>query len=621
MTLRARITLVAIIATLLVAVSLIITSRISQNQVELRFAEATNAGKLVLWKKIVASEVGSMEAGSTDLTRDRATRNALKSGNIELLGESVKTTYNLLSAQNVLSKLQITGLDANVLVSIPDGFTGSTKKQLVKEALDDGKIKGGVELDDNNELVVSLSFPLFMRGKAIGAAIYTKSLDDALADFKQNDESEVAIVSAKGSVQYATDKELYDSLELTLPAMGEMSVQVAKLNGAVYSVAAQPVKNTAGTALAQLVSIKDYSESYATQKQFDVSAYIAVTIVILLAMTVLYFYMNRSLKPLQELGNTLHDIAKGQLSHDVIVTSDDEIGQLQSAMKATVDQLRDMMMQINGVTEQLNASAGQMSSITEDTNNGVRRQQSETDQVATAINEMTATVQEVARNATEAAKAASDADQESQTGKQVVNATIHSIEALAAEVDKASQVINKLENESNSIGTVLDVIKNIAEQTNLLALNAAIEAARAGEQGRGFAVVADEVRTLASRTQQSTQEIQTMIEKLQLQASDAVKVMNASRTQSQNSVDQARKAGSSLDAISRAVSTINDMNIQIATATEEQSAVTEEVNNNIVNISHVAERSAEGAMQIAEATSELNQLAYNLQSLVGRFRL
>jgi len=562
-----------------------------------------------------------MKTGSTGLTRDRNTRKALQRGDIESLSENVKTTYNLLSAQNILSKLQITDLDSKVLFSTPNQFTGATRKQLVKDALRVGKIKGGIELDDNNELVSVLAFPLFMRGKGIGAGIYIKSLDDALTDFKLNDESEIIILSTDGKVLKATNQDLYSSLDLDMPDLNQKTIQVAKSDDAVYSVAIQPIYDSQNNAIARLVSIKDYTESFAIQQRFDIGSYIAVILVILVAMTALYFYMNRSLKPLQALGDTLHEIAEGELSHEVVVTSNDEIGKLQSAMKATVDQLRDMMTEINLVTEQLNSSANRMSSIADTTNSGVVRQQSETDQVATAINEMTATVQEVARNATEAASAATNSDSESRDGKHVVDETIQSIDSLATGIDRAATVINKLEEESNNIGTVLDVIKNIAEQTNLLALNAAIEAARAGEQGRGFAVVADEVRTLASRTQSSTQEIETMIEQLQIQASDAVSVMNDSQTRAAESVDQARKAGTSLDAISSSVSTINDMNMQIATATEEQSAVTEEINNNIVNISQIAESSTEGAKQITDATNELNQLAFNLQALVGRFKL
>jgi len=621
MTLRTRITLVSIIATLLVAISLIITSNISQKQVEYRFNKATNNGKSVLWNKIVESTVRTMETGSTGLVRDRNTRKALQKGDVVSLTESVQTTYNLLSAQNIVTRLQITDLDSNVLFSAPDSFSGKTSKKLVSLALADGKVKGGIEVDDDGKLVSVLAFPLYMRGKAIGTGVFIKTLDEAIADFKTNDDSEAIILSANNQVLYATNEGLYKKLSLELAETGETNVEVAMTDEADYSVATQPIFNAHQIPVAKLVSIKDYTESYKTQKTFDITAYIVVTLIILLASLFLYFYMNRSLKPLQSLAESLNNIADGDLSYDVKVTSNDEIGALQNAMHATVEQLRYMMTQINIATKQLSSSVDRMSQITEDTNTGAIKQQSETDQVATAVNQLTATVNEVALNATEAARAATNADSESNAGKEVVKTTINSVDNLANEVDKASEVINKLERDSKNIGTVLDVIKNIAEQTNLLALNAAIEAARAGEQGRGFAVVADEVRTLASKTQQSTEEIQSMIEKLQQQSSNAVKVMNESKLQASFSVEQATKAGSTLDAISDAVSTINSMNLQIATATKQQSIVTEELNSNIINISMIAEKSADGATQLATATEEINSLSYNLENLVHRFKL
>jgi methyl-accepting chemotaxis protein len=262
-----------------------------------------------------------------------------------------------------------------------------------------------------------------------------------------------------------------------------------------------------------------------------------------------------------------------------------------------------------------------MSLVMEETKRDTLQQQSETSQVVTAMNEMTATVQEVARHATEAAAAASNADHASVDGKKVVLSTMNAIEALSSEVHSAANVISQLEKDSENIGTVLDVIKGIAEQTNLLALNAAIEAARAGEQGRGFAVVADEVRTLASRTQQSTQEIQTMIENLQVGAQSAVKVMDESRAKAEDSVSQAAKAGGSLEEITHSVSQINDMNTQIATAAEEQSAVAEEINRNIVNISEIVDRTADGANQTSIASEELASLAAQLQQLVNQFKV
>jgi methyl-accepting chemotaxis protein len=218
-------------------------------------------------------------------------------------------------------------------------------------------------------------------------------------------------------------------------------------------------------------------------------------------------------------------------------------------------------------------------------------------------------------------EATNKADDEAVQGRGVVESTMKSIEGLSAEINSAASVIGELEKESENIGSVLDVIKGIAEQTNLLALNAAIEAARAGEQGRGFAVVADEVRNLASKTQQSTQEIETMIDRLQSGTGSAVQVMMDSQSRAEDSVNQAANAGISLEAITNAVSQIKDMNTHIAVAAEEQSSVAEEINRNIVNINDISIRTADGAGQTSVASAELARLAANLQSLVGQFKV
>jgi methyl-accepting chemotaxis protein len=269
----------------------------------------------------------------------------------------------------------------------------------------------------------------------------------------------------------------------------------------------------------------------------------------------------------------------------------------------------------------LAASAEKLSRITEHSKQGATRQNAGTEQVASAMNEMSSTVQEVARNAANAAQAALEADKEAKTGQEVVKGAIGSIHTLATEVQKTSHVILKLKDDSMSIGAVLDVIRGIAEQTNLLALNAAIEAARAGEQGRGFAVVADEVRSLATRTQQSTQEIQEMIERLQLGTNEAVSAMEQGRAKAEASVEQAAKVGDSLESITRMVHQIRDMNAHIAHAAEEQSVTAEEINRNVLNISEVSSKTMDGAEQTAEASEELARLAGNLQEIVGRFSL
>jgi methyl-accepting chemotaxis protein len=247
-----------------------------------------------------------------------------------------------------------------------------------------------------------------------------------------------------------------------------------------------------------------------------------------------------------------------------------------------------MINEVNAATGQVAAAAEQMSATTQETSAGIQRQRSEIELLATAMTEMSQTTQDVARNANEAADSANSAKEESSSGEKVVRQTIGAIEALASSVEETAQVIHRLESDTDNIRVVLDVIRGIAEQTNLLALNAAIEAARAGEQGRGFAVVADEVRTLATRTQDSTQEIQRIIEQLQGGAGEAVKAMEGGRSKAQKTVQEAALAGESLTRIRAAVDTITDMNHQIASAAEEQSAVADNMNQSVVTINHVA---------------------------------
>lgn len=321
--------------------------------------------------------------------------------------------------------------------------------------------------------------------------------------------------------------------------------------------------------------------------------------------------------------DALDEIAEGEgdLTQRLDSKGNDEIGKLANSFNRFMSKLQPIIRQVSDSTLELSTSAERMTSISAENKTSSARQHQETELVASAMTEMTATVHEVARNSESAAMSAREANTEASKGQSVVAATIDSINQLANEVEAAADVIQRLEKDCVDIGSIMNVIRGISEQTNLLALNAAIEAARAGEQGRGFAVVADEVRTLASRTQQSTDEIQEMIERLQSGTTQAVNAMTKGRAQAHASVDHVARAGESLSVIAKSVTIISDMNAQIATAAEEQTAVAEEINRNIITISDLGHHVTSSSEKAASSSGEISLMSSNLRNLVGRFKV
>lgn len=354
------------------------------------------------------------------------------------------------------------------------------------------------------------------------------------------------------------------------------------------------------------------------------SAFVQMAVLTLLALAIGLFasvVISRQITaPLALTVDLARRIAKGDLTVQARSARKDELGDLQNAMQEMAQNLNTLVQGIgNGVT-QISTSAEKLSAMSEQTSAGVRQQKSEVDQVATAMHEMASTVQEVARNTTDASAAATLADQQARHGSTVVKQATVQISELAMAIEELGGAMNVLTQDSEQIGKVIDVIKAVAEQTNLLALNAAIEAARAGEQGRGFAVVADEVRSLAQRTQDSTKEIEALIVTLQQGTQAAAALMTSSRERTLDTVVLAQKAELAITEINQSIGTIQEMSLQISAAAEQQSAVADEINRSIVSVRDVADQSAVASEESAAATIELASLGQDLQRMTAHFR-
>ncbi|MCO7223928.1 methyl-accepting chemotaxis protein [Pleionea sp. CnH1-48] len=427
-----------------------------------------------------------------------------------------------------------------------------------------------------------------------------KSLTDSFALYKAASSKLIRSHMKRLDFQKQVDEDLAAIDAASINAMSELD----KLNATLQSLTEQVESET----------LDSIDSSKASLILF---AFIALVSAIIIS----YFVIRSISQPLNSTVNTIHEIAKGDLSVKFDLSSDDELGKLVKSMQNLVDALCGMLSEINSNSEQLAATAEQSANISQQTTSNINRQKQQTDIIVTSIEQMSAAVNEVSQNSSQTLHQVESAYTEVTKGEAILNQNISRIQSLANDIDDGANVIQKLNEDCTNIGSVLDVIQGVAEQTNLLALNAAIEAARAGEQGRGFAVVADEVRTLASTAQDSTTEIQEIIQRLQHAAREAVAIMTKSRQEAQSSVESIQEAGDMLAHIANAVNQIKDMSHQIASAAEQQAVSTKDQQENVSAIAAFAEETSAGAQENQAASQELARMAETQRALVSQFKL
>nr|WP_314408126.1 methyl-accepting chemotaxis protein [Pseudomonas kuykendallii] len=432
-----------------------------------------------------------------------------------------------------------------------------------------------------------------------------------------------------------TERAQYQSVKTALAGYARINQQLVQLSGqdriddmrALLMADYKTLSDNLGAEFEKLIEINqaDGNAAAARAEQEFNNAITGVIVFMLVAAGLtglLAMLLTRSIvTPLNQAVKVAETVASGDLTHTIAIGGGDEPAQLLGSLHSMQESLKRTIQGIADSSTQLASAAEELNAVTEDSSKGLHQQNQEIEQAATAVNEMTTAVDEVARNAVATSEASRDSDRTARLGQEQVNKTVDSISNLAEDVTGTAQQVEQLADKVRHISTVLDVIRSIAEQTNLLALNAAIEAARAGDAGRGFAVVADEVRALAHRTQQSTQEIEQMINGIQQGTDQAMSSMQTSNERAHSTLELARAAGAALQQITEAISHITERNLVIASASEEQAQVAREVDRNLVNIRDLAVQTSAGANQTNAASQELSRLAIDLNGLVTRFRV
>jgi methyl-accepting chemotaxis protein len=626
--------IIAMVSAVLAATLLVglVSQNLAKDVVETRLIKSELPAKLMQIRNKVDKEIATLQQAAQQLASNRfmiemvqTQHSAAQEAQLVQVLNDVKSQYQLIDASIADRTSGNYWNQDGFLRQLNEqqddwffNFTNSNLEQLVS-----------VFREANGEVKL---FVNFQQLNGHGMAGLSKSLDDMVAfisQFKLEQTGFVYLADAQGMVRLHTDSSLMGKTDLKRLYSEQIANQL--LNKTSFSLTETRIAGKETLVATSYIPSMDWyvvaelptAEAFASLEQAN-NQIMLWTVVIAAVFAFLAIWLGGNIsRPIQRIADVFKDLGEGEgdLRQRIEVNGHDEVAQLSEGFNSFVSKIHVAMTEVAATGEALQQAAGAVASQAQMTLDNSHNQRDRTFLVVTAINEMGATVNEIASNASNAASQAQNAESETQSGQQIVMQASNVINQLADDVDEVSKVIGSLANNTQTIGSILDVISSISEQTNLLALNAAIEAARAGEQGRGFAVVADEVRNLASRTAESTNEIQTMINNLQNEASSAVAAMLKSRELTTQGTDATNKTSGALVSIGEHIGLISDMNTQVATATEEQSTVVNEINQNIVEINEITQCTADTAAGLAESSQSLRELSSRLSTMVGVFKL
>ncbi|MCG8015060.1 MAG: methyl-accepting chemotaxis protein [Candidatus Thiodiazotropha sp. 'RUGA'] len=616
LSLKLRLTLVIGLATLIFTIVLFSLGQHLYEKKNSDYQMAYLAGLDDLWRAIGENERSTMAANFTSLTRNRKLSASLYRFSEEGVKDAVGPTATRLQAMGIADNVMIIAKDGRIGFTALDGVSQSP--EVAKQAIATGKSVDGFELTADGRLVNLVAFPIYDRSDLVGVGVYEKGLDAVAEKIKAANGREIIFKTDSGKVA-ATTTDTYPDLES--PQGEQQSYQEIGWQESIQGVGSLPLLSTDGKLVGRMFSMEDITENAKSQQNLILISYTIAVVMLGLLMLGVMLYMKMALKPLDMGVQHMERIASGDLSQEITCNRNDEFKRLLGAMQKMNHDLSGLVGKVANTSESLVMTIDEVNNSSEKTNLAVTHQKQELDQLATSLSEMTASATHVSQNINHLASSATDSMTATEEGNRIVKQSVQSIGTLTQEIRKGSDVIQTLVDESQQIGVVLEVIKSIAEQTNLLALNAAIEAARAGEQGRGFAVVADEVRTLAGRTQDSTKEIEQIISALQVGVNEAVEVMAVSVSHAEESSQQATTIGDTLDSVQQKIELINQLGSQVSAAADQQRATTEEMNQNIQRISKSADETSAQSNNTSSVVRDLKGLSNVLTEEMDRFKV